>query len=70
MTIRGGGNSSHPRRFLRLREAASYLALSPWKFRQLLAAGEIPFIQLEPGGPYQLDIRDLDQFAEKHKRNL
>jgi excisionase family DNA binding protein len=70
MTARTPEDNPYSRRFLRLKQGADYLALSPWKLRQLLASGEIPFIQLEAGGPYQLDIRDLDRFAEKHKRTL
>jgi excisionase family DNA binding protein len=69
MAGRGADNNPNPR-FLRLKQGANYLALSPWKLRQLIASGKIPFIQLEAGGPYQLDIRDLDRFAEKHKRSL
>jgi excisionase family DNA binding protein len=55
------------RRLLRLKEAAHYLGLSPWKLRQLTARGLLPFVQPEPGSPYLYDLGDLDRYVETSK---
>jgi len=49
-------------------EAAYYLSLSPWKVRQLVASGVLPFVQPEPGSPYLFDLRDLDRYVETKKQ--
>jgi excisionase family DNA binding protein len=55
------------RRLYRLKDAARYLSLSPWKVRQLIHAGEIPFIQPDQGSPYLIDQKDLDRYVETRK---
>jgi excisionase family DNA binding protein len=56
------------RRLFRLKMAAEYLSLSPWKIRQLIQAGRLPVVQDAEGGPFLLDVRDLDGFIERNKR--
>ena len=56
------------RRLFRLKVAAEYLSLSPWKVRRLIQAGRLPVVQDCEGGPFLLDVRDLDCFVERHKR--
>lgn len=61
--------SAIPRkRLLRTKEAAEYLALSQWKLRRLIACGRLPVVQDEEGGPFLLDVRDLDGYIERNKR--
>jgi excisionase family DNA binding protein len=61
----------HPapiRRLVRLKAAAEYLSLSPWKLRSLIQAGRLPVVQDSEGSPFLLDVRDLDGFVERNKR--
>lgn len=58
------------RRLLRLKLAADYLSLSPWKLRRLISEGKLPVVQDCDGGPFLLDLRDLDGFVETNKRTL
>jgi excisionase family DNA binding protein len=55
------------RRYLRVKAAADYLGFSPWKVRELIASGKLPYMQDGDSGPFMLDIKDLDAFMEKHK---
>lgn len=57
-----------PKRLLRIREAAVYLSISPWKLRRLVQDGLIPVVQDRDGGPWRVDLRDLDRYVEQHKR--
>ena len=57
------------RRLLRLKVAAEYLSLSPWKVRRLIQEGRLPVVQDADGGPFLLDVRDLDGFVERNKRS-
>ena len=56
------------RRLLRIKPAAEYLSLSPWKLRQLANNGAISVVQPEDGSPFLFDVRDLDGWAERNKR--
>ncbi len=56
------------RRLMRIKEASSYLSLSPWKLRQLIQAGKLPVVQDTYGSPFLLDVRDLDGYVERNKR--
>lgn len=56
-------------RLLRLRDAAQYLSLSPWKVRNLVQTGELRAIGGE-GAPFLLDIRDLDNWIDRSKRRF
>jgi len=56
------------RRLLRLKAAAEYLSLSPWKLRSLIQAGRLPVVQDSEGSPFLLDVRDLDGYVERNKR--
>ncbi len=61
--------ASHPKRLLRTREAAAYLSLSAWKLRSLVAEGKLPVVQADESSPFLFDVRDLDNWAEQHKRS-
>ena len=56
------------RRLLRLKAAAEYLSLSPWKLRSLIQAGRLPVVQDGEGSPFLVDVRDLDGYVERNKR--
>jgi excisionase family DNA binding protein len=63
------GKSPNPsRRLLRLKVAAEYLSLSPWKLRSLIQDGRLPVVQDSEGSPFLLDVRDLDGYVERNKR--
>lgn len=56
-------------RLLRVRDAARYLSVGAKAVRAAILRGEIPAIQLKPGGnsPFLLDVRDLDRWIETNK---
>jgi len=56
------------KRLLRVREAAEYLSISPWKLRRLIQDGLLPIVQASEGGAWRVDVRDLDVFIERNKR--
>ncbi len=58
------------RRLIRTKEAAAYLSMSDWKLRRLIQEGAFPVVQDHEGGPFLLDIRDLDSYVENHKRSI
>ena len=58
---------STPKRLFRLKMAAEYLSVSPWKLRRLISDGKLPVVQDGEGGPFLLDVRDLDGFVERNK---
>ncbi len=61
---------SRAKRLLRTREAAAYLSLSAWKLRSLVADGRLPVVQADDSSPFLFDVRDLDNWAEQHKRTV
>jgi len=58
------------RRLIRTKEAAAYLSMSDWKLRRLIQEGSFPVVQDHEGGPFLLDVRDLDGYVENHKRTV
>jgi excisionase family DNA binding protein len=58
------------RRLLRLREAAQYVSLSPWKLRRLVQDGQLPVVKYGENAPWLLDVRDLDNWVDRHKQML
>lgn len=58
------------RRLIRTKEAASYLSMSDWKLRRLIQDGIFPVVQDHEGGPFLLDVRDLDVYIDNHKRTI
>jgi excisionase family DNA binding protein len=58
------------RRLIRTKEAAAYLSMSDWKLRRLIQEGTFPVVQDHEGGPFLLDVRDLDGYVENHKRTI
>jgi hypothetical protein len=63
---------SDPHRLLRLKEAAGYISVSPWKLRGLIQKGEIAIVKNRNGvgGVWLLDIRDLDDWINRSKATL
>jgi excisionase family DNA binding protein len=58
------------RRLLRLKEAAEYVSLSPWKLRKLVQDGQVPIVKYGENAPWLLDLRDLDSWVERHKQSI
>jgi excisionase family DNA binding protein len=58
------------RRLIRTKEAATYLSMSDWKLRRLIQEGTFPVVQDHEGGPFLLDVRDLDGYVDSHKHAL
>lgn len=58
------------RRLLRTKQAASYLSISEWKLRRLIQDAILPVVQSHGGGPFLLDVRDLDAYIENNKHNI
>lgn len=58
------------RRLIRTKEAAAYLSMSDWKLRRLIQDGVFPVVQDHEGGPFLLDLRDLDGYVENHKHSV
>ncbi len=58
------------RRLIRTKEAAAYLSMSDWKLRRLIQEGVFPVVQDREGGPFLLDLRDLDGYIENRKRSI
>lgn len=56
-------------RLLRTKQAATYLSMSEWKLRRLIQDAILPFIQDQEGGPFLLDVRDLDAYIESNKHH-
>ena len=62
-----------PSRLMRLKDAASYICVSPWKMRGLVQSGEIPVVKNNDGasgGVWLLDVRDLDEWIDRTKVTL
>jgi excisionase family DNA binding protein len=55
-------------RLLRVRDAARYVALSPWKLRKLVQDGQLPIVKYVENSPWLIDVRDLDGWVEHHKQ--
>ena len=55
------------RRLVRTKEAATYLSMSDWKLRRLIQEGTFLVVQDHEGGPFLLDVRDLDGYIDNHK---
>lgn len=58
------------RRLLRLKEAAQYLSLSPWKLRLIVQSGQLPIVKYGENVPWLLDVHDLDGWVERNKQNI
>jgi excisionase family DNA binding protein len=57
-----------PRRLVRLKDAAQYLSLSPWKVRKLIQDRRLPVVHDGDGSPFLLDLCDLDAYVTSNKR--
>ena len=53
------------KRLYALAEAAGYLGRSMWSVRRLIWNGELPSVRA--GGRVHVDVRDMDEFIDKHK---
>lgn len=67
-SVRTNGQAVTPR-FLRTREAAKYLGVSPRTLRRLAQEGQIPVVQINEGSPWLFDLTDLTTFALGRKRD-
>ena len=63
--IKSKPGSATGKRLVRLKEAAAYLSLSPWKLRNLVWAGRLPVVQDCEGSPFLFDQYDLDSYVEQ-----
>ena len=61
---------SIPGRLLRVKAAAQYIALSPWKIRDMVQSGQLPVIQYGENAPWLIDVRDLDEWVESNKTRM
>jgi excisionase family DNA binding protein len=63
---------SPTRRAVRLKQAATYLSVSPRQVRTLVQSGELPLIRLfeNDHSPWLLDLKDLDALIERRKSQL
>jgi len=59
-------------RLLRLKDAAAYVCISPWKLRALIQGGQIPVVRNGDGagGVWLLDKEDLDEWISRTKATL
>jgi Helix-turn-helix domain len=59
-------------RLLRLKDAAAYVSVSPWKLRGLIQRGEIPVVRNGDGaaGVWLVDTQDLDHWIDRTKVTL
>jgi excisionase family DNA binding protein len=55
------------RRLMRVKEAARYLCLSPWKLRHIIQSGQLPIVRHSENAPWLLDVQDLDGWVERNK---
>lgn len=55
------------RRLLKVKQAASYLSISPWTLRKLVQTQQLRIVKLEDRGPWLLDLKELDQFIDTRK---
>ena len=54
-----------PPRLLSYQAATAYLSLSYWSVRHMVVEGQIPHIKT--GKRVLIDVKDLDEWIEKHK---
>jgi len=58
-------------RLVKIKQAAAYLAISPWKLRNLVQQGMMRYIE-DGGGtsPWRFDVRDLDEYIDRNRQRL
>lgn len=59
-----------PRRLLRVKEAALYISMSPWRLRKLIQDGELPIVKYGENAPWLLDVQDLEDWVQRHKQTI
>jgi excisionase family DNA binding protein len=61
--------ADNAKRVLRLKEAASYLSVSPRCIRNLVQKGELPLVPIAESAhaPWLIDRQDLDALVERRK---
>ena len=60
-------NGNARKRLLKVKQAATYLSISPWTLRKLVKTQQLRIVKLDDCGPWLLDIQDLDHFIEGRK---
>lgn len=65
-------NPPHNSRLLRCAQAAKYLSAGKKRILELIAQGELPYVQLSdhPNSPFLIDMRDLDRLVEARKTRV
>ncbi len=61
-------HSKMTKRLYSIPDAAVYLGRSTWSVRRLIWSGELP--EVRAGGRVHVDVRDLDEFIDRHKLTL
>ena len=67
MTEQTKQQRQQPRRLLRTNAAGEYVGSSAKTIRKLIVDGRLPYVQLIPGGPFLVDVRDLDALITTEK---
>jgi hypothetical protein len=57
------------RRLLGTKQVAAYLSMGEWKLRRLIQSAIFPIVQDHEGGPFLLDVPDLDAYIEGNKHH-
>jgi excisionase family DNA binding protein len=62
----------HNSRLLRCAQAAHYLGTGKKRILELIAKGELPYVQLSDhaNSPFLIDMRDLDRLVEARKTRV
>lgn len=65
-------NQAPNSRLLRCAQAAKYLGAGKKRVLELIAQGELPYVQLSdhPNSPFLIDTRDLDRLIEARKTRV
>jgi hypothetical protein len=57
-------------RLLSVKGAAAYMGWSVWTMREMIWAGHIPVVQVNPNDKQWIDTNDLEAFIQHNKRTI
>ena len=57
-------------RLLSLQDSAVYMGTTTWFMRTLVWNGRIPCVRFAEKGKVFIDLEDLNEFIDKHKRGI
>ncbi len=60
----------HFPRLFPLKRGAEYMGVTVWGIRELIWAGELPFVRPPGGRKMYIDRRDMDEFIERNKQRM